>query len=143
MNTGIYLPAVALVLLTAVVWVRLYIDRIGEIRERRIDPQSLATATDAGRILRQVQASDNLKNLFEVPVLFYVLCALLAVSGLASPLFVAGAWLYVILRGMHSYIHLTCNRVLHRFAVYIASTLVLFIMWGLFAIELLRTSSAT
>lgn len=143
MDTGIYLPAVALVLLTAVVWIMLYLERIREIRDRRINPQSLATATAAGQVLQRVQASDNLKNLFEVPVLFYVLCAFLAVSGLVSPLFVTGAWLYVILRGVHSYIHLTYNRVMHRFAVYIASTLVLFFMWGLFAIELLRTLPAT
>lgn len=143
MNTGIYLPAVALVLLTAIVWFRLYLERVGEIRERRIDPQSLATAAGAGQVLKRVQASDNLKNLFEIPVLFYVLCFLLAESGMASSLFTAGAWLYVILRGIHSYIHLTYNRVMHRFTVYFASTLLLFLMWGVFAFELLRASPAS
>jgi hypothetical protein len=30
---------------------------------------------------------------------------------------VGGAWIYVVLRGIHSLIHATYNRVLHRFAV--------------------------
>jgi hypothetical protein len=70
MQTAIILPAIALVLLTAIVWVRLYVERIRELRQRRIDPQSLATSL-AGQTLQRVQASENFKNLFEVPVLFY------------------------------------------------------------------------
>ena len=138
MQTTILLPAVALVLLTALVWVRLYVERLREIRQRRIDPQSLATSAAAGRTLQRVQASDNFRNLFEVPVLFYALCAVLASSEHASStFFLVGAWLYVALRYVHSFIHLTYNRVTHRFAVYALSTLVLFILWGAFAVRVL------
>src|SRR5687767_3626006 len=77
MQTALILPAIALVLLTAIVWVRLYVERIREPRQRRIDPQSLATLALAAQTLQRVQASDNFKNLFEVPVLFYALCAVL------------------------------------------------------------------
>lgn len=139
MQAGILLPAIALVLLTAIVWVRLYVERLREIRQRRVNPQSLATSAAAGQTLRRVQASDNFRNLFEVPVLFYALCAVLAPTEYGySAFFVVGAWLYVALRYVHSFIHLTYNRVTHRFMVYALSTLVLFILWGAFAVRVLR-----
>ena len=137
MQTAIILPAIALVLLTAIVWVRLYVDRIGEIRQRRINPQSLATSASAGQALQRVQASDNFKNLFEVPVLFYALCALLASAQNVSAFFVVGAWVYVALRYIHSFIHLTYNRVMHRFTVYVLSTVVLFMLWAAFGVQVL------
>ena len=138
MQTAIVFPAIALVALTAIVWVRLYVDRIGELRRRRIDPQSLATSAMAGQALQKVQAADNFRNLFEVPVLFYALCALLATAQNVSSFFVVGAWLYVALRRIHSFIHLTYNRVMHRFAVYVSSTLVLFVLWAALGVQLLR-----
>lgn len=130
------LPCAGMVVLTAAVWVKLYVDRIGEMRERRIRPQSLATSEQARATLQQVGASDNFRNLFELPVLFYTLCLALAVSGLGSPTFVAAAWVYVVLRAVHSFIHVTYNKVMHRFYAYAASSLWLFGLWSVFAFRL-------
>jgi hypothetical protein len=118
--------------LTAAVWLKLYADRLGEMRARRIEPQALATARAAAAGLERPQAADNFRNLFEVPVLFYVLCAALALEGGSTPGFVAAAWAYAVLRALHSLIHVTYNRVTHRFLVYVASTLLLFGMWAAF-----------
>ena len=137
MNPSIILPVIALVLLTAVVWVRLYVERIRELKQRRIDPQSLATSASAGQTMQRVQASDNFRNLFEVPVLFYALCAVLASAQHVSSFFVIGAWVYVALRYLHSFIHLTYNRVIHRFAVYVLSTVILFVLWGVLGVQVL------
>ena len=130
-------PCVALVLLTAVVWVWLYVERIGEMREKRIHPQALASSAAAREKLARTNAADNFRNLFEMPVLFYALCLCLAVTGLGGPWFVSGAWAYVALRAMHSFIHITYNRVMHRFKVYVLSSLLLFGLWGGFAWKLL------
>lgn len=43
-SSPIFLPCVALVALTAIVWVRLYVERIGEMRSRCIKPQSISTS---------------------------------------------------------------------------------------------------
>jgi hypothetical protein len=135
--TPILLPCIAMVVLTAIVWVRLYVERIGEMQERRISPQSVSTSAAARDRLQRTQAADNFRNLFEMPVLFFVLCICLAITGLASPLFLAGTWAYVALRAMHSFIHITYNRVMHRFTVYALSSLLLFLLWGGFAFKLL------
>jgi hypothetical protein len=124
MNDPIWLPCAAMVGLTALVWIKLYGDRIGEMRARRIDAQELAASR-----LERPEAADNFRNLFEVPVLFYLLCVALAVNGGSTPAFVTAAWTYVALRALHSLIHVTYNRVMHRFLAYVASTLLLFGMW--------------
>ncbi len=132
------LPAAGLVAVTATVWVRMYVDRLGEIRRRRISPQQLATAKQAGAMLEKVQAADNFRNLFEVPVLFYTFCLAIYLSGESNALTVAGSWSYVVLRAAHSYIHCTRNDVRLRFAVYVLSTVLLFALWAVLAIALAR-----
>ena len=134
----IWLPVAGMVFVTALVWVKLYADRLGEMRAKRINPQSLATARGAGGLLERTQAADNFRNLFEVPVLFYVLCIAVAVTGGSTPGLVAAAWAYVGLRALHSLIHVTYNRVLHRFLVYVSSTALLFGMWAVFVLRIVR-----
>lgn len=69
-------------------------------------------------------------------MLFYVLCIALAATGGSSPGFLSAAWAYVGLRALHSFIHVTYNRVMHRFLVYVASTLLLFGMWIAFFLRI-------
>jgi len=134
----IWLPCTAMVLVTALVWVKLYVDRIGEMRGKRIDPQSLATARGAASRLENTQAADNFRNLFEVPVLFYVLCVAIAVNGGSTAGLVAAAWLFVGLRALHSLIQVSYNRVMHRFLVYASSTVLLFGMWVAFLVRIVQ-----
>ena len=134
---SILLPPTALALLTGAVFIKLYRDRIAEIRARRIHPQQLATAKAAHETLQNVAASDNFRNLFEVPVLFYALCGFLAITQLTNLLLLASAWGYVLLRAAHTYVHLTSNKVIRRFQLFFASSIVLYLMWLLFAVRLL------
>ena len=134
----IWLPCTAMVLVTALVWIKLYADRLSEMRSKRINPQSLATARAATARLENTQAADNFRNLFEVPVLFYVLCIAIAFNGGSTPGLVYAAWVFVGLRAMHSLIQVTYNRVMHRFLVYVASTVLLFGMWIVFFLAISR-----
>ena len=136
MTDPIWLPCAAMVGLTAAVWVKLYADRLGEMRAKRIDPQALASARATAQLERP-QAAENFRNLFEVPVLFYVLCVALVLNGGSTPGFVTAAWAYVALRVVHSLVHVTYNRVTHRFLVYVASTLLLFGTWAAFVARIL------
>jgi len=73
-------------------------------------------------------ASDNLKNLFEVPPLFLIFALFLFVTGQVDAVYVTGSWFYVALRYVHSLVHCTINTQPLRFYVYCASTLVLWAM---------------
>ena len=134
---AILLPPTALALMTAVVFGRLYKDRIAEIRARRIHPQQLATSKQSLDTLQNVTAADNYRNLFEAPVLFYALCGYLALTQLTTVLLLACAWGYVFLRAAHTFVHLTSNKVIRRFQLFFSSSIVLFVMWLLFLIRLL------
>lgn len=134
---AILLPPTVLALITAFVFGRLYQDRIAEMRARRIHPQQVATAKQAQETLQNVASSDNYRNLFEAPVLFYALCGFLAITQLTTVLLLACAWGYVFLRAAHTYVHLTGNKVIRRFQLYFASCIVLFGMWALFLVRLL------
>ena len=71
----------------------------------------------------------NYMNLLELPVLFYVICVILRVSGGVTSLSVSLAWAYVVLRVIHSLIHLSYNHVFHRLAAFFASNMVLVALW--------------
>ena len=136
MHADILMPTAAMTAVIALTWVKLYINRIGEMKAKKIDVEDFAGPNSVKDSLENINASDNFKNLFEVPVLFYALCGFIALSGLSSALFVYGAWAYVALRAAHSFIHITYNRVMHRFMVYAISTVWLFVLWAVFALRL-------
>ncbi|MGH8051083.1 MAG: MAPEG family protein [Arenimonas sp.] len=71
----------------------------------------------------------NYMNLLELPMLFYVACILMYVSAGGSLLVIKLAWVYVILRIVHSIIHLSYNNVMHRLAVFATSNFVLVALW--------------
>jgi hypothetical protein len=126
----ILLPLLVQVLLTFTVWVYLFARRIPEIKRHRIDPQSLRDRAEAHVLLpASASASNNLKNLFELPVLFYLVVVLSLVLMVQDPLLVQLAWGFVVLRIVHSAIHCSYNDVNHRFAAYALSCLVLILMW--------------
>jgi hypothetical protein len=126
----ILMPLLCMVLLTFLVWVFMYITRLHEMNSKGIHPQKLATRAEAAAVLTQSAApADNLKNLFEMPVLFYVVTLLSLVLLIQDETLVWMAWLFTGLRALHSIIHCTYNRTMHRFIVYFSSSLVLLAMW--------------
>jgi hypothetical protein len=122
-------------LLTLVVAVHMLAMRIAEIRRRSLRLPQLATSVELAQ-LECVRVADNFRNLFETPVLFYVVCILAIVVGIASKAFVALAWIYVALRCAHSVIHCTYNHVRHRFYAFGASLAVLVAMWVTLAVAI-------
>lgn len=128
---------IAQVALTIAVWIRMYAVRFGEIKRKRIDLQHVATSRSATRQLEDTTPADNFRNLFEVPVLFFSVCLALAVSDAVTMPQLVLAWTFVFLRAVHSLIHVTYNRVAHRFAAYVLGTVVVLLMWLLFAVELM------
>jgi len=128
------LPAFAMAALTFAVWVRMYVVRIGEMRRGRIHPQAVASSRQALERLGDTRASDNFRNLFELPVLFYLALVVAVLLERATDGFLLLAWAFVALRMVHSAIHCTYNRVMHRFAAYMASSVVLWAAWAWLAI---------
>jgi hypothetical protein len=126
----ILLPLLAQVLLTFLVWIYLYAARLREMRQKTIDPQQLAHRSGAQALLKaSAGPADNFSNLLEMPLLFFIAVLLSLILLIQDDLLVTLAWGFVALRSIHSLVHCTYNRVLHRFTVYIASSLLLALMW--------------
>jgi hypothetical protein len=134
----IYWPALAMVALTIVVWFRMYFMRVAQMKRERIHPQAVATSVQAAAKLTDCRAADNFRNLFELPVLFYLAIVVAAQTVQVGVLTLALAWAFVVLRILHSYIHCGYNKVIHRFYVYFFGGMVLWALWAVLAIGLLR-----
>ena len=133
----ILLPIAAMVVLSAIVGGALLAQRTAEMRRRRIHPQAVATSSQMAAKLERTNIADNFRNLFETPVLFYALCLAMAITQQVSAAMFAAAWAYVALRVLHSVIHCSYNRVMHRFAAFGAGFALLVGMWVAFTLELL------
>ncbi len=127
----------ALVLLTFAVAMRMLAARVAEMRAKRIHPQAVATSAQIAARLENSQAADNFRNLFETPVLFYALSAVALATGHTPDWLVYGAWLYVALRALHSWIQCSYNKVMHRFRAYLAGFALLVVLWISFFVTLL------
>jgi hypothetical protein len=136
MTHPILQPFVMLMILTATVWVFMFIQRNRYILSNKINPQRISSPELVSQLLPETinRPSNNLKNLFELPIIFYAICIALVAAQNTDTSFVQLAWAYVALRAVHSIIHCTFNRVILRFIPYALSSLVLWAMVIKFAI---------
>lgn len=129
-TTELALPMLGMMLLTLLVWLTMFVTRVGFARKNRLDIEQFKTPADVQALIPGDESapSNNFRNLFELPVIFYALCLYLMVTLQVDSFYVNGAWAFLVLRVLHSLIHCSYNRVAHRFAVYILSSVVLWMM---------------
>jgi hypothetical protein len=122
---AIFSPFFATMFLTLVVWVYMYIRRISFIIGRKISQQEISVPGTLAQISppNVSNPSDNLKNLFEIPVLFYALVLYLFMTKQVDTVYVNAAWVFVVFRILHSAVHCTFNLVILRFYLYLFSTI--------------------
>lgn len=125
-QSAIFRPFLTVMLLTLIVWFYMYAKRIPLIQKSKIDPNTL-TAAELARISPPSVSnpSDNLKNLFELPTLFYGLTLYLFVVNKVDQTYLIAAWGFAVFRVLHSAVHCTINIVLLRFWLYCISALAL------------------
>lgn len=123
-------PFLAMLSLTALVWLMMFVRRIRYLQSAGIDAEEMRAPEDTARLLPPNVAAPghNFKNLFEMPVLFYALCLYLMHLPQVDVFYVNAAWAFVVLRFVHSVVHCTYNRVMHRFLSYFMSSLILWAM---------------
>ena len=139
---AILYPVFALAGWTALVLVLIPIARIRAVRQREIKGTDFKYGESAAVPGHVSIPNRNYMNLLELPVLFYVVCLMIFVTGGASPAMVALAWAFVALRLVHSLIHLTYNHVLHRLAAFAASNAVLIGLWVLAGLRVVSLTQA-
>jgi hypothetical protein len=110
--------------------------RFRAIREGQVRPSDIVLGQKAWPE-QVLQISNAFDNQFQLPVLFYVLTALALITQKADLLFVVSAWLFVLTRMVHAWIHTGSNHLLNRFRAYLVGVVVLTLMWLIFAARIL------
>jgi hypothetical protein len=120
-------PLAALVLWSFVMWAWLYATRIPAMVKGRIvyDPQRRAEEFHAQLPASVRWKADNYNHLMEQPTLFYAICFSLQLMDQATDLNIGFAWLYVVIRVIHSLVQATVNVILIRFSIFIIASIVL------------------
>ena len=122
-------PVFCLVILTFFMVAATGITRLISVRRRQVHPRYYVLMSGDTPPDYVQKIGRNMANLLEVPVLFYLLAVLVILFEISSQLLVDLAWLYVVLRLVHSIIHISYNNVPHRLIVFVLSVVTLMIMW--------------
>ncbi|MCU4675072.1 MAPEG family protein [Catenovulum sp. 2E275] len=76
-------------------------------------------------------------NLFEVPILFYVICLLYLVTNSETISAQIIAWLFVGFRVLQAYIHLSYNNVRHRMLSFFAAIICILLLWIILLVKII------
>ena len=133
-STAIFWPMMAQALLTYAIYALGSYRRVGAVKAGKarasdfripsIEPEPSASAIR------------NLSNQFELPVLFFVVCLSLYVTSGAGTVAVVLAWAFVAARVVHSYVHVTSNRIRIRRPLFILGYFINLVLWLLLAIHI-------
>lgn len=135
------LPAVLLPLFVQVVltfglilWMAYH--RTSLLRKGEVHPRDIALR-EPNWPPHALKVANAAHNQLETPVLFYVLTILAIIAHGADLLFVVLAWIFVLIRIAHAYVHVTSNRVAIRGPLFGLALMVLMVMWLIFIVRIL------
>lgn len=138
-QTLILLPVLAQVLLTFMVLIAMGIARRKSLASKGLGIEDVALATDADWDIQARKCSNNYKNQFELPVLFYVVCVFAFAARMVDTWMLALAVAFVLTRYAHTFVHLTSNRVLWRGIHFLIGFGLLAAMWVLLLARIAAT----
>jgi hypothetical protein len=132
----ILLPLFVEVVLTFVLLFWLAPLRRNAIRGGGLHPRDIALGQKAWP-QRTQQIGNSFDNQFQLPVLFYVLTILSIITHHADVVFLVLAWIFVLSRLAHAFVHTTSNRVMVRGGLYGVGAFALALAWLIFIIRIL------
>jgi hypothetical protein len=128
-------PVLALVVLTGIVALMMGVYRNFALIRGAVSARYFRTYTADGPAEWVERPARAYMNLLELPVLFYVVCLLMLATGRFDSIQVSLAWVFVIARYVHAFIHIAFNYVPLRFTAFVAGVVTLAVMWTRFAVQ--------
>jgi hypothetical protein len=138
-QVAIIYPLVAQVLLTFVLLFWTARLRYMDLSSNSVRPADIALR-EPNWPAKTTQVGNCYANQLELPVLFYVLVLLVVQTRMSDIVLVVLAWVFVLARLGHAYIHTTTNPPLTRGRVFGIGATALLIMWVWYAVKLLTAS---
>lgn len=122
-------PLFGMFVLSAAILIVMFRARVRAVKSGQIKAGYFKTYESLNLPEDVIKTARHFSNLFETPVLFYVICILGMISSVDSSLFVTLAWSYVVARAVHAYVHIGRNKLQIRMSVYTLSWLIMAAMW--------------
>jgi hypothetical protein len=135
---SILYPVIALAALTFIVLLLIPFQRFKAAGQKRVVADDFKLGESANVPPEVSIPNRNYMNLLELPLLFYVVCLGMFVTQAVTPRAIAFAWGYVVLRALHSVVHLTYNKVFHRLIFFALSNFMLITLWVQWSLYLSR-----
>lgn len=131
----IFIPVLLQILLVVIVLLVMNVRKNRYYKAGEVDFSKTALDSKAWPV-DVVKTSNSLVNQFQVPVLFYVICIMLYLLDGVNSFALILAWVFVISRYVHAYIHMGKNYVPHRKLVfkmgcYTLLVMILYTFWVL------------
>ena len=111
------------------------------ISQQKIADLKITDFRELGATTPGLQVANAFHNQLELPMLFYAVVAFILITSTNSLVFVLLAWIFVLSRLVHAYIHTGANDVLSRSMAIGVGALALVAMWVIFAIRILVTGA--
>ncbi len=132
---NILYPLFGMVILTICLWTLVVFVRFKQVSAGNLKIEFFELYDGTGAPPDVTKTTRHLSNLFEMPTLFYVACLTALFLELNSVWLVYLGWSYVIVRGIHAFIHLTYNKVFHRLSAFTLSNFLVIAMWVIIIIQ--------
>ena len=129
-------PLIGMIVLTLLVAIRLLYFAINSTLTGKVHVKQLRIYD--GVFPKHFQsARQHYKNMFEMPILFYILCILLIINNNYTQFDVIIAWGFVLFRVLHSLARIPNRDVNLRFGLFSGSLIMLVIGWINFSLKFL------
>lgn len=125
--TAFFLPALFQILLTLILYIALAVAKAKAAKAGQVNLDRRALHADAWPD-SVIKVNNNIRNQFEVPVLFYVVTLILWQLELTGMIVQGLSWVFVATRYMHSYIHTGSNDVPVRRRVFMVGNFVVIVL---------------
>lgn len=129
MEKLILLPVFVQVLLTSVVMVLMGRRRIRAAKNKEISVAAFKTMNLTGANEQVIATSRNFDNQFQMPMLYLFSVLFTLQLGLADLAYVVLGAAYVLLRVLHTVVHIGSNTVRLRFNIFLLSCVLLWAIW--------------
>lgn len=123
-------PMVAHAVLVFVLYALLGWRRRVLVKAGRIQPAQFRENHAANEPAESLVVRNSIANQFEVPLLFHACCIVLYNTQADNLPAVILAWIFVVMRYAHAYVHVTSNNLRYRSPLFALGFAALVFMWG-------------
>ncbi len=129
MKSELIFPMATYVLFMWIATVHMFRTRVSAIKGGQVHPKYYKAQLGEPPSEKVVLVGRHYDNQFQVPLLFLITCAVFIELGQANQLTVLLAWLFVVSRGIHSWILLGRNVLQRRVAAFALGWLIILALW--------------